>query len=89
MLVNKVTGEWYQTNRVGANLILVSMSTGIQRTLLPTKETQRLFTSKPSVKQRSVKVRPEAEVVPDLVRSLQLELKFLERRSQKVFLRFR
>ena len=89
MLVNKVTGERYQTNLVGANLILVSMSTGIQRTLLPAKETQRLFTSKPSVKQRPVKVRPEAEVVSDLVRSLQLELKFLERKGQKIFLRFR
>ena len=90
MFVNKVTGERYQKNLLGVNIILVSMSTGIQRILTPSPETRRLFKKvKASRKQPSIKVRPEAEIIPDLVRSLLLEVNYLERRGQKIFLKIR
>lgn len=90
MFVNKVTGERYQKNLLGANIILVSMSTGIQRILTPSPETRRLFKKvKAPGKQLPIKVRPEAEIIPDLVRSLLLEVNYLERRGQKIFLKIR
>lgn len=54
MFVNKVTGEQYQKNLLGANIILVSMSTGIQRILTPSPETRRLFKKSKSSREAAI-----------------------------------
>ena len=89
MLINNITGERYQLSWLGANMVLVSLSTGLKRVITPSGETDLLFTAQTPGRQLSPKNRSEADLIPDLVRSLFLELKFLERRGQKIFLRFR
>lgn len=87
MIVNKITGERYCEELLGSAIILISSSTGIKRVITPSKELERVFTQRNgSVKKRGN--RSEVEVIPDLVRSIQLEVNYLERLGQKVHLRF-
>lgn len=85
MIVNRATGERYSESNLGTSIILVSSTSGIKRIL--SSLDRQLF-----VRRRgncTIRVRSsEAKVIPDLVRSLYLEAKYLERRDQKVFLSF-
>lgn len=84
MIVNKATGERYSEQAIGASIVLVSASTGIQRVISS-------FDKKLFMRRRGecvMHVREESEIIPDLVRSLYLECKYLENQDQKVFLSF-
>lgn len=86
MVVNKVTGERYQDQLLGSKLILVSLSTGIKRIIEGT--TLSFFIHRKGGQPRRIKLRKEAQLIPDLVRSLQLEINHQNREGQKIFLRF-
>lgn len=87
MVVNRITGEKYSRNILGSNWTLVSASTGIKRVILISQSLRKVFLSRRGNLPKP-KARKESMVVPDLVRSIQLEINYLERRGQKVFLRF-
>lgn len=86
IIVNRVTGEQYKTHIVGSSLMLTSRSTGVKR-LLHAKSPKTLFIKKEG-ELREPKVRLEEKVIFDLVHSLQLEMNYVERRGQKVSLKF-
>ena len=87
MVVNRVTGEKYTRSILGSNWVLVSVSTGVKRVIPITQSLKRVFLTRKSNPPKP-KVREESMVVPDLVRSIQLEINYLELKGQKVFLRF-
>ena len=86
MVINKATGERYQGEWLGSTLILVSSSTGVKRVCKASGLEKEIFTFHKREIEK-IKTRSELEVIPDLVRSLQLEINYLERRGQKVFLK--
>ena len=85
MVVNKVTGERYQDQFLGSKVVLISLSTGIKRTI--ESPIPRFFFHRKGGQPRRIKLRPEAQIVPDLVRSLQLEINYQARAGQKIFLK--
>ena len=87
MVVNKVTGERYQEEILGSSSILTSTATGIKRVISLSKDSKKLFSHKKS-NGGKVMVRPEDEVVQDLIRSLELEMNYLKLRKQKIFVKF-
>lgn len=87
MVVNRVTGERYNRSILGSNWVLVSASTGVKRVILITQSLKRVFLTRKGDSPKP-KVREESMVVPDLVRSIQLEINYLELKGQKVSLRF-
>lgn len=87
MVVNRVTGERYTRSILGSNWVLVSASTGVKRVVPITQSLKRVFLTRKG-NPTKVKVREESMLVPDLVRSIQLEINYLELKGQKVFLRF-
>lgn len=87
MVVNRVTGERYSRSILGSNWVLVSASTGVKRVVPITQSLKKVFLIRRGDPPK-VKVREESMVVPDLVRSIQLEINYLGLKGQKVFLRF-
>lgn len=86
MVVNKITGERYQEQSLGSKLVLISLSTGVKRIIegsIPS-----FLIHRKGGQPRRIKLRPEAKLIPDLVRSLQLEINHQNREGQKIFLRF-
>lgn len=88
MRVNKITGERFQEGLIGSKLILTSMSTGAVRVVDNSKGLREIFKKVKSKLPIKVKSRKEEEYIPDLVRSIQLEVNYLKRQGELVHLRF-
>lgn len=86
MVVNRVTGEKYNRSILGSNWVLVSASTGVKRVILITQSLKKILLVRKGDLPKP-RVREESMVVPDLVRSIQLEINYLELKGQKVLLR--
>ena len=85
MIVNRATGEMYSEAALGASIILVSTTSGIKRVL---HYFDRNLFRRSKRHCGRLRTQPEDRVVPDLVRSLYLETKYLELHGQKIFVSF-
>ena len=85
MIINRATGEMYSETALGASMVLVSTTSGVKRVL---HHFDRSLFRRSKRNCGRLRTQPEANVIPDLVRSLYLETKYLELHGQKIFVSF-